>query len=175
MRCANPLLLTALLLTPSLPALALPSDSEQPIRIQANSATLDDRNNTAVYTGNVIVTQGTMRLTGNRVTLNTDANGEVSKIVSVGSPATYRQTPREGQTPINARGLTIEYHADVERIILIEQAFLEQDSNTFRGEYVTYDIQRQVVDAGRAPGASGPSASGDERIEIIIQPRRRSE
>ena len=162
----------ALLAGVAAPVMALPDDASQPIRIQANSATLDDRRNTAVYSGNVIITQGSMRLTGSRVTLNTDQAGEVSKIVAQGSPATYRQTPDTDSKPVDARALTIEYHADVERVVLIDQAFLEQAGNTFQGQRVSYDIQRQVVDAGRASSGDDDSA---ERIEIIIQPRKRTE
>ena len=39
-------------------AWALPDDREQPIRVQADSAELDDRQGVAVYHGNVIITQG---------------------------------------------------------------------------------------------------------------------
>lgn len=161
----------ALLVGVATGAAAQPDDASQPIHIQANAATLDDRKNTAVYTGNVIITQGSMRLTGSRVTLTLDNAGEVQKLVSNGSPATFRQTPAGGKQ-VDARALTIEYHADTERVVLIDQGFLEQSGNTFQGQRITYDIQRQVVDAGRAATGDGASA---ERIEIVIQPRTRTE
>ena len=164
------ILCLALLASVATPIAAQSGDANQPIRIQANAATLDDRKNVAVYTGNVIITQGSMRLTGSRVTLTLDSAGEVQKLLSTGSPATFRQTPAGGKQ-VDARALTIEYHADTERVVLIEQAFLEQAGNTFQGQRVTYDIQRQVVDAGRATAADGES---DERVEIIIQPRSRT-
>lgn len=172
MSCIKSLSLVALLLVPTLPVMALPQDSNQPIRIQANSATLDDRRNTAVYKGNVIITQGSMRLTGSQVTLNTDSEGAVSKITSQGNPATYTQTPDANDPEVNARAQTIEYFADGERIVLIDQARLEQRGNTFEGDYVSYDINQQVVDAGRpAAGENGDPG----RVEIVIQPRQRNE
>ncbi|MFO7705710.1 MAG: lipopolysaccharide transport periplasmic protein LptA [Halopseudomonas sp.] len=173
MRCVKSLGFVALVLGLGLSVASIAADRDQPIRIQANSATLDDRNNTAIYTGDVIITQGSMQLTGNRVTLNTDAEGAVSKIVSQGAPATYKQTP-EGGAPVDARGQTIEYLADVERVVLIDKAFLEQEGNTFKGEYISYDIAREVVDAGRASNGGATGAQQD-RIEILIQPRKRSE
>ncbi|KAA0692471.1 lipopolysaccharide transport periplasmic protein LptA [Halopseudomonas laoshanensis] len=173
MRCVKSLGLAALVLGLGMSAATVAADRDQPIRIQANSATLDDRSNTAVYTGNVIITQGSMRLTGNRVTLNTDAEGAVSKIVSQGTPATYKQTP-EGGSPVDSRGQTIEYLADADRVVLIDDAFLEQDGNTFQGEYISYDITREVVDAGRA-NSNGGTGGEQDRIEILIQPRKRSE
>lgn len=161
----------ALLAGVAIPAAAQSGDANQPIRIQANAAMLDDRQNVAVYTGSVVVTQGSMRLTGNRVTLTLDNAHEVQKLVSQGTPATFRQTP-EGGKQVDAEALTIEYHADTERVILIDEGFLEQAGNTFQGQRITYDIQRQVVDAGRAAAGDGDSA---ERIEIVIQPRTRTE
>lgn len=162
----------ALLLGTAMPAAAQSSDTDQPIHIQANAATLDDRKNTAVYTGNVIITQGSMRLTGSRVTLTMDNGGEVQKLVSHGSPASFRQTPAGGNQ-VDARALIIEYHADTERVVLIDEAFLEQTGNTFQGQRIAYDIQRQVVDAGRA--VADDAGDSAERIEIIIQPRTRTE
>ena len=170
MRCVKSLALAALLLGPCFQAIALPEDSSQPIRIQANTANLDDRRNIAVYTGDVIVTQGTMRLTGNEVTLTTDAEGEVRKIVSVGNLATFKQTPNPGKGPVNARGRTIEYYAAEERVVLINNAHLDQDGNTFEGEYVTYNVAEEVVDAGRP----GENAEQPDRIEMVIQPRNRT-
>src|SRR5690554_529530 len=164
-------LFLALLTGIAAPAVAQSSDSSQPIRIQADSATLDDRKNVAIYIGNVIITQGSMRLTGARVTLTLDNAGEVQKLVSNGSPATFRQTPAGGKQ-VDARAQTIEYHADTERGVLLQKASLEKPGNTSRGRGFTYDIQRQAGDAGRAIAEKGDSA---ERIEIVTQPRKRPE
>lgn len=175
MRCAKSLFVMTLMLLPATSAFALPNDSSQPIRIQANAATLDDKRNTAVYTGDVVITQGSMRLTGSRVTLTSDANGELNKMVTQGGPATYQQTPEANKPPVKARAQTIEYYAADERVVLIDKAFLEQSGNTFQGDYVSYDIPAQVVDAGRngSSGASGAESNGNGRIEITIQPRSR--
>src|SRR5690606_37457005 len=164
-------LFLALLTGIAAPAVAQSSDSSQPIHTQADRATLDDRKNVAIYTTNVIITQGSMRLSCARVTPTLDDGGAVQQLVSNGSPATFRQTPAGGKQ-VDARAQTIEYHAETERVVLIHNAFLEQAGNTFQGQRVNYDIQRQVVDAGRAIAEEGDSA---ERIEIVIQPRKRTE
>ncbi|HBB78519.1 MAG TPA: lipopolysaccharide transport periplasmic protein LptA, partial [Pseudomonas sp.] len=56
-------------------AWALPEDRNQPIRIQADTAELDDNQGVAVYRGDVVITQGTMIITGDTVTITQDANG----------------------------------------------------------------------------------------------------
>ncbi|MEH6565714.1 MAG: lipopolysaccharide transport periplasmic protein LptA [Halopseudomonas sp.] len=175
MRCAKSLFVMTLALCPVTAVHALPSDSSQPIRIQANAATLDDKRNTAVYTGDVIITQGSMRLAGSRVTLTRDAQGQLNKMVTQGGPATYQQTQQANEPPVKARAQTIEYYAADERVVLIDDAFLEQSGNTFQGDYVSYDVRAQVVNAGRntSTGASGAESNGNGRIEITIQPRSR--
>ena len=55
-----PLLLSLGLALGSAGAWALPSDREQPIRVQADTAELDDKQGVAVYRGDVVITQGTL-------------------------------------------------------------------------------------------------------------------
>lgn len=90
MRLVNtlPLLLSLSAALGSVSAWALPSDREQPIRIQADSAELDDKQGVAVYRGDVVITQGTMKVTGDTVTITQNAQGDVEVFTSVGKPAT---------------------------------------------------------------------------------------
>lgn len=75
--------------------MALPSDREQPIRVQADSAELDDKQGVAVYRGDVVVTQGSTKLTGNTVTLKQDKNGDIEvRPRSASLPTTSRNPLR---------------------------------------------------------------------------------
>ena len=136
-------------------ALALPSDREQPIRVQADSAELDDKQGIAVYRGDVVVTQGSTKLTGNTVTLKQDKNGDIEVVTSVGKPAYYEQKPAPDKDVTKAYGLTIQYFVTQNRVVLIDQAKVIQEGNTFEGEKIVYDTQRQIVNAGRATGSPG--------------------
>ena len=136
-------------------ALALPSDREQPIRVQADSAELDDKQGVAVYRGDVVVTQGSTKLTGNTVTLKQDKNGDIEVVTSVGKPAYYEQKPAPDKDVTKAYGLTIQYFVTQNRVVLIDQAKVIQEGNTFEGEKIVYDTQRQIVNAGRATGSPG--------------------
>ena len=60
---------------------ALESDREQPIRIQADAAIVDEASGSSVYTGNVIITQGTLKVTANEVEIFT-ADSEVIQIIA---------------------------------------------------------------------------------------------
>lgn len=151
---------------------ALPSDSEQPIRIQADSAELDDRQGVAVYYGGVVITQGTLKITGDTVTITQNKAGDIETFTSVGKPAYYEQVPSEGKQPVKAYGLTIQYFAANERIVLIDQAKVVNEGNTFEGEKIVYDTRRQIVNAGRATGTN--LSTPRPRIDMIIQPKSKS-
>ncbi|MCY1348492.1 Lipopolysaccharide export system protein LptA [compost metagenome] len=175
MRFVNtlPLLLSLGVALGSATAWALPTDREQPIRVQADSAELDDKQGVAVYRGNVVITQGTLKITGDTVTITQDANGDIEVFTSVGKPAYYEQKPAVDKQIVKAYGLTIQYFAANERIILLDQAKVVQEGNTFEGEKIVYDTQRQIVNAGRATG--GNVTTPRPRIDMVIQPKKKEQ
>ncbi len=152
-------------------AWALPTDRDQPIRIQADSAELDDKQGVAVYHGGVVITQGSMKITGNTVTLTRNANGDIETFTSQGKPAYYEQRPAPDKDIVKAYGLTIQYFASNDRIILIDQAKVIQEGNTFEGEKIVYDTKRQIVNAGRAKGSNVTTPR--PRIDMVIQPKKK--
>nr|MBO2512266.1 lipopolysaccharide transport periplasmic protein LptA [Gammaproteobacteria bacterium] len=107
-------------------AWALPSDRDQPIRIQADSAELDERKGTAVYRGDVVITQGTLKITGDTVTARQLPGGEIESFTSVGQPAYYEQIPDVDKELVQAYGITIEYFARDNRIVITDQAKVVQ-------------------------------------------------
>jgi lipopolysaccharide export system protein LptA len=118
-----------------------------------------------------VITQGTLKITGDTVTITQDANGEIEVFTSVGKPAYYEQKPSADKDIVKAYGLTIQYYATNERIVLIDQAKVIQQGNTFEGEKIVYDTQRQIVNAGRATGSN--VSMPRPRIDMILQPRKK--
>ena len=175
MRLVNtfPLLFSLAAAIGSSAAWALPTDREQPIRVQADSAELDDKQGVAVYRGDVVVTQGSMKLTGNTVTLKQNKDGEIEVVTSVGKPAYFEQKPAPDKQITQAYGLTIQYFVSQNRVVLIDQAKVIQEGNTFEGEKIVYDTQRQIVNAGRATGSQVTTPR--PRIDMVIQPKKKQD
>lgn len=145
---------------------ALSSDKDQPIHIEADRADLDERRGISVYRGGVVMTRGTLRITGDEITLYV-RDDTVRKAVAVGTPATYRQRPDGREEDIRAEARRMEYHAEQNKVILLGGALLQQGGNMFRSERIEYDLARDVVNAG--------GGTGNERVRVIIQPRERGE
>ena len=90
-------------------AVGLSTDRTQPVQIEADRAELDDAEGVTRYEGQVVVTQGTLKITGDRVVLHYDEERQVTRAEAFGNPATYEQLPDDQQEPVRARALQMEY------------------------------------------------------------------
>ena len=145
--------------------LALSTDSNQPMLIEANSAELDDKNGVSIYRGNVKVTQGTLVLTGETMTVYNSGN-DISKVIMEGEPATYRQRPDGKEQDINASARKMEYFKNPDKVILTTDAKVEQEGDILRSEHIVYDIDNDQVTAG----GNNPS----HRVRITLQPKNKN-
>ncbi len=143
--------------------LALPSDRQKPIVIESDRAQHNDKTGVTVYQGSVVITQGTIRIRADKVSVNSMGN-KVTKIVCTGKPAHYQQQPRPDAKLVTARANTIEYHLSKDAITLLGAASLEQEGSTLKGERINYDLQAELVEA------TG-SATGNRRIQMVIPPQ----
>ncbi len=146
------------------PAWSLSSDSEQPINIEADRATLDDARNVVSYEGSVVVTQGTIRITADRLNLYYNERRELEKAVAVGRPARYRQLPDDSQEYVKARSRTMEYLVSKNQLYLIDEAQVTQGPDRVTGQRITYDTvnHRAIAQAGKA---------AKERVTVTIHPK----
>ena len=174
MRLVNtlPFLLSLSAALGSASALALPNDRDQPIRIQADNAHLDDKQGVATYTGDVIITQGSMMIKGNTVTITRAASGDIDVVTSVGNLAYFEQQ-QSAAKPDKMKGwaVTIQYQAQKDTVILTDRAKVENEGNTTEGEKIVYNTQTQVATAGRGGNVTSPR----QRIDMVIQPKKKAE
>ena len=119
------LLLSSLLLIASSLALALPDDANQPISIVADSAIKDDKLGLTIYEGNVSITQGSLNILADKVTVFIVAE-QVSKMIAIGKPASFKQQPNIDAKDVISKADTIDYFILDKKITLTETALLNQ-------------------------------------------------
>ena len=158
------LLALVLALAPTTPAQALESDQQQPLSLEADAAEMDEAKRLSVYTGKVIVRQGTLEIRADQVTIHHAEDKRPELIIATGQPATYQQQVEGEQRPIQAEALRMEYQATKDEITLIDQAVVFQGTDTFRSDRIVYDRLNARVKAGT-------SAQGKERVRIHITPQ----
>ena len=158
----NPLiaLLVLLLLASSQAAIARTGDTQQPIHIRADRAELDDRAGISVYQGNVIIEQGSLQITAERVEVQAK-DKQLHLITAEGEQATLDQETDDGKR-IPAEAMKMTYRADNRMILLEGNARLWQEGNEFASERIEYDTVNERVVAG--------TPSGQGRVEVIFHP-----
>jgi lipopolysaccharide export system protein LptA len=139
---------------------ALSDDSNKPINIQADSAEINDATGISIYIGNVEITQGSMKLTGDKVILETK-NKKVKKIIAEGDLSTFTQKTDDGRL-INAEAEKMVYSITGNKIVLTTNAKLTEAGNTFASDQITFYTDKEIVKAG--------SNSGNDRVNITVFP-----
>ena len=155
--------------------LALATDSEQPSEIEADFAELDDQEGKTIYVGNVVVTQGSIKMTGDKLKVNFSEERDLEDVYIEGRPAYFKQTPDSGDD-VEGEGLLIEYHAQKNLLHLIQKAKLTQGKRIFTGDRINYDTAKSVITARGAPAvpqSSGTPPKKRERVRIIIPPKKK--
>ena len=147
--------------------------------MEADQAELDDLNNVSVYRGSVVVTQGSIRMTGDVMTVYSDQDNELDRLIIEGNPATYRQLPDDSRTYDQARAMRMEYHDSRRLVVLIRDAWVKQDTATLVGERIEYDTENSRVQAWNRPGDTAADATDATRqtgrVRMILQKKKETE
>ena len=152
-------LLTVLVLTAAGPALAqgvafggMRADVSAPVEVSADNLTVDQADGSALFTGNVVIGQGEMRLSADEVTVEYAAEGQerIRSLTAVGNV-----TLVSGEDAAEA-GQAV-YDVDAGSVVLTNDVLLTQGRNVLSGDRVTVDL------------ASG-SAQVQGRVRSVLQP-----
>ena len=145
------------------PGWGLSSDRNQPIQIESNKASLDEDTGISVYTGNVLLRQGSLVLRGDRMTVYIK-DDRVDRVVLEGAPASYVQRLEDGESDQQAEAGRIEYQAAALRMILQQDARIwREGSEEFSSNRIVVNLRDNTLNAG--------GDSPDSRVRIILQPR----
>ena len=165
--------LVALLCALALPASAERADREKEIVVGADRLTADDANKTSTFEGNVIVTQGTMRMTASKVTVREDKDKH-QYYVANGAPVTFRQKRDNTDEWIEGFADRAEFDDRNDVLKLFNRAKVKRNNDELAGDVITYDMKKEVAEVTGAPaGASTPAGTG--RVKVIITPPKRDE
>lgn len=176
---------------------ALESDRNEPINIEADQAEADDASKKTVYRGRVVITQGTLRIRGDLVTIFFDESNTISRLVAervdtsdtepqedsedaraAGDLADFRQRPEENEEFQHARADRMEWFADKNTIVLLGNAESWQGDNRIQADRIVYDtLNGRVLADTRAAEDGDPDAAGTEsqRVRITIIPNNDDE
>ena len=141
------LVLASTLLAASIPAFALTGDTDQPIHIESDQQSLDMQGNVVTFTGNVVVTQGTIKINADKVVVTRPGGEEGKEVIDgFGKPATFYQMQDSGK-PVQGHASQLHYELQNDFVVLTGDAFLEQLDSNIKGDKITYLVKEQKMQA----------------------------
>jgi lipopolysaccharide export system protein LptA len=145
------------------------ADREKEINVGADTMTADDRNRTSAFEGNVVITQGTMRITAAKVTVREDPDRH-RYYVAVGNPVTFRQKRDRAEDYIEGFAQRAEFDDRSDMLRLHERARLKSAQGEIAGELISYDMNRELF---QVSGAGGSEAVPASRVKATLVPTRK--
>ena len=153
--------------------LAEKADRDKPVNIEAERMTYDDLRQVNIFEGRVVLTQGTLTILADRITVRQDPEGFQYGTADKGPDGfAYFRQKREGIDEIvQGWGDRIEYNAKAEKADMIGRARFKRGDDEVRGSPIQYVGRTEFysVIGGGAPAATANNPDG--RVRAVIQPR----
>lgn len=150
------------------PAQAEKADSLQTMTIDADRVTVDEPRRTSVFSGRVVIVQGSLQIKADKVVYRQDAEGDEHFITANGSPIQFRQKQDNSPDIIEAWAEQLEYDSRAQTVRLLRSAVLRRGKDEVRGDSIIYNMASQQYEVR----GGERTAPGSGRIKVTIQPRR---
>lgn len=183
-RCVALLLAGATVFALAPQAFAERADKDKPAIINADKSSGDDLNQTSVYTGDVVLTKGTITLRGDQLTTRQDPEGynHATLIATQPGKLAYFRQKREGVDEyIEGQAERIEYDEKTDTVKLFNHAIIKRlaagrDADEIRGDRIDYNSRTEVYNArSNAPSADATAGAKDSRVRVVLQPKIKPE
>ncbi|GAA5784083.1 lipopolysaccharide export system protein LptA [Chitiniphilus shinanonensis] len=143
------------------------ADREKPMNIEADRATYDQKQSLGTYTGNVIVTQGTMTLKSAYLTVRQDPEGN-QFATGNGNPVDFKQRMDAGEW-VMAKSQRFDYDGKAGILKLMDKAWVRRDTgDEVIGDVIIYNLNTETYEA-----QGGTSGGKPGRVNITIQPKKK--
>ncbi len=151
-------------------------DRTRQIEVTAAQAAADNLHQTAEFSGDVVVSQGTLEIHADRVQMRQGANGERLGFAygKAGAPVRFRQHGDKPDEWSEGQADRVEYDSTANEVRLIGAASLRNLSGAVvtqqvYSDVITYDTARDTVSSTHA--AQDADSRPAPRVKVIFPPR----
>ena len=158
------------------------ADRNKHMNIEADALRHDDLQQTSVFSGNVVMTKGTIVLRGGKLEVRQDADGYQTGIVTAeaGKRAFFRQQrdTAPGATPefVEGEAEAIEYNGRADTVRLVRRAELRRYrgstlSDNLSGATIVYYNLTDVFTVDGSKTAPNTTATPGSRVRAVLSPK----
>lgn len=159
------------------------ADRDKPMNIEADSLRYDDVKQVSVFTGQVVLTKGTILIRGGKLEVRQDPQGYQYGVVTAGpgQRAFFRQKREGVDETIEGEGDTIDYNGRLDTVKFIGQAQLRRYqgaklNDEFNAGIIVYNSLTDVFTLDGAPalgsqGSTGQPGAPAGRVRAMLTPK----
>jgi lipopolysaccharide export system protein LptA len=156
------------------PAWAERADRNRPLTAEADAMRHDDLKQTTVFSGNVVITKGTITLRGGRVEVVQTPDGyQRAQVVAAPGTLAYYRSKRDGvDEHMEGEAELIEYDGRSDAVQFSRRAVLRRYvgstvADETSGSVIRYDNTAEVFTVDGARAGTGSSS----RVRAVLSPR----
>lgn len=172
-------LMLPLALSLSFSVYAEKADSSKPTEIEADQMVADDVKQITIFTGNVVMKQGSRVSKAAKVVMMQDPEGyQYTTLYAAPGQLAFIREKRDGGPDlwVEGYGERIAYNNKTETIQFFVRASLKQlegkkVTDDIKGEYISYDSKSEFYQVHNT--SAGKSAPGAGRVKAVMKPREK--
>ena len=159
------------------PSLAEKADRNKPLNVEADAGRYDDLKQVGTFTGNVVVTKGTLSMRAAQIEVRQSPDGYQHGLATAlpGQLASFRQKRDGVDETIQGEAERIEYDGKADTVRFINRATIRRYrgatlADETAGSLITYDNTREVFSVSGGESAVTP-ANPSGRVRATLTPR----
>ncbi|MBE2233333.1 MAG: lipopolysaccharide transport periplasmic protein LptA [Anaerolinea sp.] len=165
--------LLALLSLTGLPALAERADRDKPMNVESDAMRYEDKQQRGIFTGQVLVTKGSIVMRGARLEVVQDAKGQQTGVLTPepGQKVYFRQKRDGVDEFIEGEAERLEYDGASDTVRMLRRAELRRLQGSTVNDVVTGNliVYNSATEVFTVDGTPEPFGRG--RVRAVIGPR----
>lgn len=146
------------------------ADRDKPINLEADRVTVDDAKQVSVFEGNVVLTQGTLLIRGDRMEVRQDNDG-FKHGTAWGNLAYFRQKREGFDEHIEGWAERIEYDGRADKMQMFVRASMKRGGDEVRGNHISYDAATEFFQVTGGGAKAATPNNPDGRVRAVLQPK----
>jgi lipopolysaccharide export system protein LptA len=151
------------------------ADRNKPMHVESDTLRYDDLKQISIFSGNVVLTKGTILIRGAQIEVRQDAEGYQYGLVT-GTPAKqafFRQKREAIEEFIEGEGDTIEYDGKADTVRFIKKAQMRRLRGTTLADEVTgaLIVYENLTDRFTVDGSPKSAGAPAGRVRAMLTPK----